>query len=198
MKITPLSIAGAYLASSPVFKDDRGFFREWFKSADIEGLSDLKFEVAQANISQSSKGTIRGIHYSTAIGGQAKWVTCVAGAINDFVVDIRPDSETYGAWVEIELTAENGNAVFIGGNLGHAFVSLEDGSAVSYLVSSEYSPDNEFEINPLDPKIAINWKLDLADMKISEKDKNAPTLEERRKQGKLPMMAIRSARETAP
>jgi dTDP-4-dehydrorhamnose 3,5-epimerase len=186
MELTPLGIEGAWLAESPVWSDDRGFFREWFKSERIDQILGRKFNVEQANISSSTKGTVRGIHYSLAAKGQAKWVTCVSGLIKDVIVDIRPNSKTYGKWIEVELSGTSGNAVLIGEGLGHGFVSLADVSTVAYLVSSPFSPSEEFEINPLDQAIGINWGLPLLELKISEKDKNALTLEERKKEGKLP------------
>ena len=129
---------------------------------------------------------MRGIHYSLAVKGQAKWVTCVSGLIKDVIVDIRPSSKTYGKWIEVQLSGTSGKAVLIGEGLGHGFVSLADVSTVAYLVSSPFSPSEEFEINPLDQAISINWGLPLSELKISDKDKNALTLEERKKEGKLP------------
>jgi dTDP-4-dehydrorhamnose 3,5-epimerase len=186
MELTPLSIEGAWLAESPVWKDDRGFFREWFKSVDIEDATGRNFEIEQANISLSSAGTLRGIHYSIAPGGQAKWITCVSGSIKDVIVDVRPDSKSFGQWIEVELSGDSGKAVLISEGLGHAFLALEDISAVAYLVSTPFSPTDEFEINPLDEKIGINWGMSLRDLKISDKDRNAPTLAERFTEGKLP------------
>lgn len=186
MKLTPLGIDGAWLADSPVWSDDRGFFREWFKSEDIKSATGRDFGIEQANISLSSAGTLRGIHYSIAPRGQAKWITCVTGSIKDVIVDIRPDSQTFGNWIEVLLTGDSGQAVFISEGLGHGFVALEDYTAVAYLVSTPFSPTEEFEINPLDEKIGINWGLDLRALKISEKDKNSPTLAERLSEGKLP------------
>jgi dTDP-4-dehydrorhamnose 3,5-epimerase len=186
MKLTPLGIDGAWLAESPVWSDDRGFFREWFKSEDVKSTTGRDFGIEQANISLSSAGTLRGIHYSIAPRGQAKWITCVSGSIQDVIVDIRPDSQTFGKWIEVLLTGNSGQAVFISEGLGHGFVALEDNTAVAYLVSTPYSPSDEFEINPLDEKISINWGMDINELKISEKDKNAPTLAERLAEGKLP------------
>lgn len=186
MELTNLGIEGAFLAESGVFGDERGFFREWFKTSDIENFTHKKFNVEQANISSSAKGVLRGIHYSLSVKGQAKWVTCVSGLIKDVIVDIRPDSKTFGNWVEVELSGTSGNAVLIGEGLGHGFISLADVSTVAYLVSSPFSPSEEFEINPLDPALGINWGLPLSELKISAKDKNAPMLEERKKEGKLP------------
>jgi len=186
MELTPLSIEGAWLAESPVWSDDRGFFREWFKSESIKQVVGRDFNVEQANISSSTKGTVRGIHYSLAEEGQAKWVTCVSGLIKDVIVDIRPSSRTFGMWIEVELNGTSGNAVLIVEGLGHGFVSLADLSTVAYLVSSPFSPTEEFEINPLDPAIGINWGLRSSELKISHKDKNAPSLQERFQDGKLP------------
>ena len=186
MELTPLGIDGVWLAESPVWSDDRGFFREWFKSADIEEATGREFGIEQANISLSSQGTLRGIHYSIAPRGQAKWITCVGGSIKDVIVDIRPDSLTFGEWIEVELLGSSGKAVFISEGLGHGFVALEDNTVVAYLVSTPFSPTDEFEIYPLDEKIGINWGMDLSELKISNKDKKAPSLVERLAEGKLP------------
>ena len=184
MKLTPLGIDGAWLAESPVWSDDRGFLREWFKSVDIKSVTGRDFEIEQANISLSSAGTLRGIHYSIAPRGQAKWVTCVSGAIQDVIVDIRPDSKHFGRWVDVELRGDSGKAVLISEGLGHGFLALEDNTVVSYLLSSPHSPTDEFEINPLDEKIGIKWRL--SSLNFSGKDKNAPTLFERLTDRKLP------------
>jgi dTDP-4-dehydrorhamnose 3,5-epimerase len=189
MKITPLEIEGAWVADSPIWGDDRGFFREWFKMADIEKATGRGFGIEQANISHSCKGTLRGIHYSIAPRGQAKWITCVSGAIKDVIVDIRPESKTFGKWVEVELRGDSGSAVFISEGLGHAFIALENNTAVTYLVSTPFLPTHEFEINPLDEEIAINWGMQLSELKISDKDKKAPTLQERLIEGKLPSVS---------
>jgi dTDP-4-dehydrorhamnose 3,5-epimerase len=186
MELTSLGIEGVWLAESPVWKDDRGFFREWFKSEDIKNVIGKDFGIQQANISISSLGTIRGLHYSLAVNGQAKWITCVSGLIKDVIVDIRPNSKTFGQWIDVELRGDSGKAVLISEGLGHGFAALMDNSAVAYLVSAPFSPTDEFEINPLDEKIGIDWGLDSGTLIISDKDRNAPTLAERLADGKLP------------
>ena len=186
MKLTPLGIDGAWLAESPLWSDDRGFFREWFKYEDVKAATGREFEIEQANISLSSEGTLRGIHYSIAPRGQAKWITCVSGSIQDVIVDVRPDSKTFGQWVDIELKGDSGQAVFISEGLGHGFLALKDNTAVAYLVSTSFSPTDEFEINPLDAEIGIIWNLDQSVLKLSGKDRDAPTMSERYQNGKLP------------
>ena len=142
--------------------------------------------IEQANISLSSAGTLRGIHYSIAPRGQAKWITCVSGSIQDVIVDIRQDSKTFGQWIDVELRGDSGHAVLIIEGLGHGFLALQDNTAVAYLVSTPVSPTDEFEINPLDENIGIKWGMDLSSLKISGKDNIAPTLDERFSEGRLP------------
>lgn len=189
MKLTPLKIKGTWLAESPVWSDERGFFREWFKSEEIKSATGVDFSIQQANVSQSQQGVIRGIHYSLAPHGQAKWVTCVSGSILDVVVDIRPNSPTYKQYVAVELKGNEGRALFIEAGLGHGFLALEDNTAISYLLSSPYSPEFEFEIQPTDPELNIDWNLNQIGgvrVVVSPKDANAPTLAERLADGKLP------------
>lgn len=185
MNLMPLALDGAWLAQSPVWSDERGFFREWFKSEDVKAATGREFGIEQANISLSSAGTLRGIHYSIAPRGQAKWITCVSGSIQDVVVDIRLNSKTFGQWIDVELKGDSGKAILIGEGLGHGFLALEDNTAVAYLVSTPFSPTDEFEINPLDEKIGVKWGMDFSSLKISGKDKIAPTLAERLAEGKL-------------
>lgn len=191
MEIKSLGIEGAWQASSLIFTDNRGYFSEWFKHNEINEITGMNFSVAQANISQSNKGVVRGIHYSLSDKGQSKWITCSAGHILDFIIDIRPESPTYKKFVQVDLKAGEGRAVLIGNGLGHAFLSLEDGSVVSYLLDSPYSPSEEFEINPMDPELGIDWQLGLVGgmgVIMSPKDSLAPTLAERLAQGKLPRL----------
>jgi dTDP-4-dehydrorhamnose 3,5-epimerase len=183
MELEELGIKGAWLARSPIHKDERGFFREWFKSSDLETVINRNFKVAQANISISNKGVIRGIHFSAAKGGQGKWITCAAGAIWDVVVDIRPDSPTFKKWVGTELRPDKGEAIFISEGLGHGFVALEESSIITYLLTSEYSEQFEFGVHPYDSELGINWPV--KDPFLSAKDANSPTLNELLRDDKL-------------
>ena len=171
MKVTPLAIVGAWVIDSPVFPDDRGIFREWFKSEVLKGNGVPPFEVRQANTSISKKGVIRGIHYSPEINGQTKLVTCTSGSVLDVIVDLRPESITYGDHLEVELSESLGKCVYISSGLGHGFQALEDNSVVTYLLDKEYSPNNEFGINPVDLNLNIKWPL--LDFHISEKDRTS-------------------------
>jgi dTDP-4-dehydrorhamnose 3,5-epimerase len=181
MELTPLGIEGAWLAESEVWSDNRGNLKEWFKHKEIFEKTGIDFAVQQANISSSNKGVIRGIHFSCAPQGQAKWVSCVSGVILDVVVDTRPSSPTFKKYVSVELNGGDGKAVLIDHGLGHGFISLQDETAVAYLLSSEFNPQYEIGFNPLDPTLGINWqteRLGGLNVTLSEKDLIAPTLKD--------------------
>ena len=167
-------------------EDERGSFRQWFEYKKILSVTGLDFSVAQANLSESKRGVVRGIHYSLARGGQAKLVTCVTGEINDFIVDIRPNSESYGKFASVNLRGGDGQAVLISAGLGHGFISLLEGSTISYLVTSPYSPSEEFAINPFDPEIGINWGFPVSDLLLSQRDFSSQSLFECLASGRLP------------
>ena len=176
MEIEELGIKGAWIARSPIHKDDRGYFREWFKAKEFEIAMGRSFDVQQGNMSSSNKGVLRGIHYSLAKRGQGKWITAISGSVWDVVVDIRPSSPTYKKWIGTELNSNTGDALFISEGLGHGFISLEDNSSVVYLLTSNYSPAEEFGIHPLDSELAITWPI--GNPSLSLKDASAPTLRE--------------------
>ena len=191
MELTPLGIEGVWLAESPAWKDNRGIFREWFKCEEIKSKTKFDFSVQQANISVSNKGVIRGIHYSLAPEGQAKWITCVSGSIMDVVVDIRPGSPTYKNIEYEHLDSRNERSLLIANGLGHGFISLEENSTIVYLLSSQYSRENEFEIIPTDTDLNIDWHVQLVSgsgLIISTKDSQAPTLKEREHNNQLPKL----------
>ena len=173
-EITALGIDGAWLYQSDVHGDSRGYFTEWFKSELVKNVIGREFKIAQANVSNSKRGVVRGIHFSIAKKGQAKWVTCISGRIMDFIIDIRPNSPTFKKWVSTEILEGSGKSIFVGEGLGHAFIAMEDESRISYLLSSPYSPKEELAINPKDPQIAIKWPLE--ELHFSPKDESAPLL----------------------
>lgn len=186
MEFRPLGIAGAFEVVNSVHSDDRGEFAEWFRFDKIEQATGYRFPVRQANVSRSARGVVRGIHYADIPPGQAKLVTCMTGRIVDVVVDIRVDSETFGQWESVELTATKRNAMLLPVGVGHAFVALTDDTTVCYLVSDVYTPDREHGIHPLDPELAIDYHLPVEQLLLSPKDQVAPSLQEALEAGILP------------
>ncbi len=181
-----LGISGAFINEHKVFGDSRGLFREWFKKSDFEKV-DVNFDIAQANFSQSSKGVLRGLHYSIAPQGQAKLVTCTSGEILDVIVDVRLNSPTYLKVEMVNLKADAGDVLYIPTGVGHSFLVLSDTASVAYLTSSEFDADAEKTISPLDPALGIVWPtINGAEYALSDRDKAAPTLAEANTQGILP------------
>ena len=175
-ELTPLDIDGAWIYQSEVHGDSRGYFNEWFKADLISSVLGRSFSIAQANQSKSKKGVARGIHFSFASEGQAKWINCSSGAIWDLVVDIRPNSPTFKRWVGVELLAGSGKSILIGEGLGHAFLALEEETSINYLLTTPYSPKDEFAVNLLDPELAIKFPVN--NVYLSPRDESAPTLSE--------------------
>jgi dTDP-4-dehydrorhamnose 3,5-epimerase len=186
MKLTELGIKGAWIVESEVWPDNRGLFREWFKPSESKEIIGFEFSVEQANLSISDYGVVRGIHYSIAPAGQAKWVTCAHGEILDFIIDLRINSATYKKIESVKLLGNGNKSVLIGPGLGHAFISLAQGSAVTYLLSSPYKPELEFEINPFDQTLKIDFGIPVNQLVVSDKDRSAPSLNEQEISGRLP------------
>jgi dTDP-4-dehydrorhamnose 3,5-epimerase len=181
----PLGIDGAWTFTPRIHQDHRGSFQEWFREAEIR--ADLGYcpGIAQANCSVSRRGVLRGIHFADVPPGQAKYVTCLSGAIVDIVVDLRVSSPSFARWEAVRLDDQSRRAVFIAEGLGHAFITLSDEATVIYLCSTPYRPEREHGVHPLDPDIGIAWPEDLPAV-LSDKDAAAPSLAEARAAGLLP------------
>ena len=183
--MNPLGIEGAWVFTPQVHSDDRGSFAEAFRGAEFAADLGYRLDVAQVNCSVSRRGVIRGIHYADVPPGQAKYVTCVAGAILDVVVDLRAGSPSFGKWEAVQLDGRTRRAVFLAEGLGHAFMALTDDATALYLCSTPYAPGREHGVDPRDPAIGIAWPLDTEPV-LSEKDAAAPTLDEALRAGLLP------------
>ena len=184
MQSRPLAIEGAWEFVPRQHVDDRGAFLETYKADAFAAAVGHPLELAQANCSVSRAGTVRGVHYADVPPSQAKYVTCLYGAVLDVVVDIRVGSPTFGRSETVRLDDEARNAVYLAEGLGHAFMALSDGATVAYLCSAPYAPDREHGINPLDPQLGIDWPAGFAPL-LSPKDEAAPTLAQAREAGVL-------------
>lgn len=199
MEYRELSVAGAWEITPRQFGDPRGVFLEWFKDAPFAEHAGHALKLAQANLSVSAAGVVRGIHFADVPPGQAKYVTCARGAVLDVVVDIRVGSPTFGRWDSVLLDDVDRRAIYLSEGLGHAFMSLEDDSTVLYLCSTGYNPTAEHGIHPLDPEVGIAWPSSARDgaalvPQLSDKDAAAPSLSEAAAGGLLPTYeAVRAA-----
>lgn len=186
MQIRELSIPDAYEITPQTFGDDRGVFLEWYRFDKLAGVVGHALDLRQANMSISRRGVVRGVHFADVPRGQAKYVTTTRGAVVDYVVDIRVGSPTFGRWESVVLDDVDHRAVYLAEGLGHAFVALTDDATVNYLVSDVYNPAAEHGISPVDPALGLAFPLDPSDLVLSDKDSDAPTLEEAAASGLLP------------
>ncbi|GAA1613081.1 dTDP-4-dehydrorhamnose 3,5-epimerase family protein [Actinoplanes couchii] len=174
MKIRPLTIEGAFEVIPVQHGDDRGSFLEWYRFDHLAEVVGHRLDLAQANLSTSARGVVRGIHFADVPPGQAKYVTCVSGAVVDVVVDLRVGSPGFGSWEAVRLDDRERRAVYLAEGLGHGFCALTEGATVAYLCSSTYRPGHEHGIHPLDPELGIAWPV--AEPVLSAKDAAAPSL----------------------
>jgi dTDP-4-dehydrorhamnose 3,5-epimerase len=169
-KPTPLS--GAYLIDLEKRDDERGFFARCFCQSEFsaEGLEPT---FVQINNSLSvSKGTLRGMHYQLAPAAEVKVVRCIAGSLYDVILDLRPDSVTFGQWFGAALTAENRTMMYVPRGFAHGFITFTDNTEVLYLVSAFYSTKHERAIRWNDPRFGIEWPLEPTT--LSDKDRLQP------------------------
>ncbi|MGW0591226.1 dTDP-4-dehydrorhamnose 3,5-epimerase family protein [Streptosporangium sp. NPDC002607] len=186
MKSRALAVTGAFEFTPEVFPDERGLFVSPFQEAAfVEAVGHPLFPVAQTSQSASVRGVLRGIHFTLAPPGTAKYVHCTRGSALDIVVDLRVGSPTFGEWDQVVLTGESFRSVYFPPGLGHAFVALEDGTVMSYLLSQRYRKENELALSALDPEIGLRLPEDLAPIQ-SERDREAPTLAKARALDMLP------------
>jgi dTDP-4-dehydrorhamnose 3,5-epimerase len=186
VQIRELSIPDAYEITPQTYGDDRGVFLEWYRFDKLAGVVGHALDLRQANMSISRRGVVRGVHFADVPRGQAKYVTTTRGAVVDYVVDIRVGSPTFGRWESVVLDDVDHRAVYLAEGLGHAFVALTDDATVNYLVSDVYNPAAEHGISPVDPALGLAFPLDPSDLVLSDKDSDAPTLEEAAASGLLP------------
>ncbi|MBR7743773.1 dTDP-4-dehydrorhamnose 3,5-epimerase [Phycicoccus sp. BSK3Z-2] len=185
MDITPLAVDGALAITPRQFPDDRGVFLESFRGDRLAEHLGHRPDIVQSNVSVSSRGTLRGLHFAEVPPGQGKFVTALAGSVLDVVVDLRVGSPTFGQWDSVLLDTTDRRAIYVAEGLGHAFLALEDGSTVMYLCTATYAPGREHGVHPLDPALGITWPQDVEPL-LSAKDAVAPSLAEARDQGLLP------------
>lgn len=186
MQIRELAVPGAFEVTPVQRRDDRGLFLEWYRFDTLQDAVGHPLDLRQANLSVSKRGVVRGIHFADVPPGQAKYVMCTAGAVMDFVVDIRVGSPTFGEWDSVLLDDADRQAIYLSEGLGHAFVALSEDATVSYLISDVYRPTAEHGIHPFDEQVGLRFPDEAGELLVSPKDAQAPTLEEAAMAGLLP------------
>lgn len=177
MEIITTPIDGLLIIKPKVYEDPRGFFFESY-NRDRYREAGIKLDFRQDNFSKSSYGVVRGLHYQLFPRGQAKLVAAVVGTVWDVAVDLRKGSPTFGQWYGVELSAENKTQFLIPQGFAHGFSVLSPNAVFSYKCDDYYSPAHERGIIYNDPTLNIDWKLPVADILVSEKDKTHPLIAE--------------------
>ncbi|MBT3165345.1 dTDP-4-dehydrorhamnose 3,5-epimerase family protein [Streptomyces sp. Vc74B-19] len=185
MRIEELPLPGTYVITPELIPDPRGSFYEAMRGDLLEEATGVPFLPRQINYSVSRRHTLRGIHSVRIPPGQAKYVTCVRGALRDIVVDLRIGSPTFGEHRVNVLDADSGRSVYVPEGVGHGFLALTDDACICYVVSSTYVPGTQIDINPLDPDLGLPWDCPAPPL-ISDKDAKAPTVAEAVRAGLLP------------
>ena len=181
MKVIETDIPDVKIIEPAVFGDERGFFMETYAQKDFEEIG-ITATFVQDNHSKSSKGVLRGMHFQT-MHTQAKLVRVIQGSVLDVVVDMRPESKTYGEYFSIELSAQNKRMFYVPERFAHGFLTLENGTEFTYKCTDYYCPEGDGGIAWNDSDIAIDWQfekynLDILTLNISEKDHKHPNLKD--------------------
>ena len=169
MRVTPTAIADVLLLEPRVFGDERGFFLESYNEKVFAQATGLQVQFVQDNHSRSQRHVLRGMHFQTE-NPQGKLVRVVAGAVFDVVIDIRPDSPTYGSWVGETLSVDNQRQLWIPPGLAHGFLVLSESADFLYKTTAYYHPASERCLAWNDPTVAIDWPLGDKPPLVSEKD----------------------------
>lgn len=169
MQFTPTPLAGAYLIDLEKRGDDRGFFARAFCEQEF-AAHQLVSRFVQVNNSLSAfKGTLRGMHYQLAPKAETKLVRCIRGALWDAILDLRPESPTFGQHFGAELSAENRRMMYVPKGFAHGFITLQDDTEAFYFVDEFYSPEQERGLRWNDPRFAIKWPAE--PIVLSDKDR---------------------------
>jgi dTDP-4-dehydrorhamnose 3,5-epimerase len=176
MQFAPLEIAGLVLVRPAVYADERGAFFECWHSRKF-AAAGIDVEFVQENHSRSRRGTLRGLHYQLE-RPQGKLVRAVVGTIYDVAVDMRRSSATFGRWVGMELSEENGCMLWIPPGFAHGFLAVSDSAQVTYLCTEHYDPASERAVIWNDPVLGIRWPgLPESGPLLSPKDAGAMSFE---------------------
>lgn len=176
MKLIETKLKDCYILEPDRFGDNRGWFSESYNKKVFEDLG-LNYDFVQDNESFSTKkGVLRGLHFQNEPYTQAKIVRCTSGAVYDVAVDIRHDSPTYGMWVGVELSEENGRQLLIPRGFLHGFQTLTDNVKFAYKCDNYYNKESDGGVMYNDPDIGVVWPIE--DPILSEKDKHHPKLKE--------------------
>lgn len=174
MKVIETRLPGCVVIEPAVFGDERGFFFEGWNAARF-GQLGLPDRFVQSNVSSSSKGVLRGLHYQWP-RPQGKLVSVLEGEVYDVAVDIRRGSPTFGQWEAVVLSAQNKRQFWIPEGFAHGFAVLSDTALFHYLCTDVYVKEADAGVRWNDADIAVDWPVGAPT--LSPKDEHAPFLKD--------------------
>jgi dTDP-4-dehydrorhamnose 3,5-epimerase len=172
MEVQTFAIEGLKLFIPRVFSDARGYFFESFQRERYREHGVPVDDLLQENVSRSSRNVLRGLHFQRPPMAQGKFVQVLYGRVIDVAVDLRPDSQTYGKHVMVELSEENHAQFWVPAGFAHGFLALEDETVFTYKVTALYSPEHDGGVLWNDPDLGIQWPV--KNPVVSEKDARLP------------------------
>ena len=181
MTFTETKLKGCFILEPKIFKDERGYFMESFNVRTFQEGIGQKVTFVQDNQSFSNRGVLRGLHYQCGEHAQAKLVRVLQGEVLDVAVDLRPNSETFGKYEAVLLSAENQTQFFVPRGFAHGFLVLSETATFFYKCDNFYNAASEGGLIFNDETVNINWNFPTNELIISEKDQVLPNLENARK-----------------
>jgi dTDP-4-dehydrorhamnose 3,5-epimerase len=170
------TLAGAFLIELERHVDERGFFARTFDPDEL-AAHGLATQIVQMSMARNtSVGTVRGMHFQFPPHAEVKFVRCTRGAVHDVIVDLRPESPTFGRSYAVDLDADAGATLYVPERFAHGYQTLTDGADVTYAMTAHYAPEAAAGLRYNDPALGIAWPLRVSC--ISERDVRWPLLEE--------------------
>ena len=177
MKVEETYLKGCFVITPKVFKDERGYFLETFNEKVFSKETGIKPHFVQDNLSRSSEGVLRGLHFQEGDAAQAKLIQVIKGKVLDVCVDLRKESPTFGKHFSINLDGINKVQLYVPRGFAHGFIVLEDDTIFSYKCDNYYNKNSESGIIFNDKTLNINWNFPEEKITVSEKDKNLETFD---------------------
>ncbi|MGJ1329647.1 dTDP-4-dehydrorhamnose 3,5-epimerase [Sphingobacterium siyangense] len=178
MQVTETKLKGCFILEPAKYGDSRGYFMESFNEKTFQELTGTNTHFVQDNQSYSTRGVLRGLHAQSGAHAQAKLVRVLQGEVIDVAVDVRPNSDTFGQYVAVNLSAANNLQLFVPRGFLHGFVVLSETATFFYKCDNFYNKQSECGVHPLDADLAVDWQIPTAEMLLSEKDQTAPSFKE--------------------
>ena len=169
MNVINTKFSDVKIIEPKLVSDDRGFFKEIYRSSLLAEITGTSQVFVQENYSRSKRGVLRGLHYQLSPMEQGKLIGIVNGEILDVIVDLRRDSRAFGEWLAVTLSSENQRQLWVPAGYAHGFYVRSETADCVYRATNYYSPELERSVYWADPDLSIDWQLDTEPV-VSQKD----------------------------